>query len=77
MTVAIGVPDENDEVADWGRTLAPREVAAIFGVGVPTITRWADEDRFVVKRTLGGRRRFLESDVVEKFINGWPEGDQS
>lgn len=43
--------------------LTPREVAAIFSVCSKTVTRWADAGRLTTIRTLGGHRRFYESEV--------------
>ncbi|MFL1435932.1 BldC family transcriptional regulator [Nocardiopsis protaetiae] len=43
--------------------LTPTEVAALFRVNPKTVTRWADEGRLHSLRTLGGHRRFIESQV--------------
>ncbi|MFQ5380373.1 MAG: helix-turn-helix domain-containing protein [Dehalococcoidia bacterium] len=43
--------------------LGRREVARRFGVSPQTVTRWANEGILPCVRTLGGQRRFLESEV--------------
>lgn len=43
--------------------LTPAEVAAEFGVDPKTVTRWANEGRLSSIRTLGGHRRFPQSEV--------------
>lgn len=45
------------------RLLTPREVGAIFRVDPKTVSRWAKQGRIPVIRTLGGHRRYYESDV--------------
>lgn len=40
-----------------------REVAEMFGVDPKTITRWADDGRLTVHRTLGGQRRYVRAEV--------------
>ena len=46
------------------RLLTPGEVAALFRVDPKTVTRWADEGRLSSVRTLGGHRRYRESQVM-------------
>ena len=46
------------------RLLTPREVAGLFRVDPKTVTRWADEGRLSSVRTLGGHRRYRESQVL-------------
>ena len=43
--------------------LTPGEVAALFHVDPRTVTRWANEGRLSVIRTLGGHRRFRADEV--------------
>ena len=43
--------------------LTPSEVARLFRVDPKTVTRWAAAGRLPSIRTLGGHRRFRESDV--------------
>lgn len=43
--------------------LTPAEVAAIFRVDPKTVTRWAKSGKLTAIRTLGGHRRFRQSEV--------------
>lgn len=43
--------------------LTPGEVAALFRVDPKTVTRWATMGKLSAIRTLGGHRRFRESEV--------------
>lgn len=43
--------------------LTPSEVAVLFRVDPKTVTRWAKAGRITAIRTLGGHRRFRESEV--------------
>jgi excisionase family DNA binding protein len=43
--------------------LTPSEVAAMFRVDPKTVTRWAKSGKLSSIRTLGGHRRFRESEV--------------
>lgn len=43
--------------------LTPSEVAALFRVDPKTVTRWAKAGKIGSLRTLGGHRRFRESEV--------------
>lgn len=43
--------------------LTPREVAALFRVDPKTVTRWARDGKLEAIRTLGGHRRYRESQV--------------
>lgn len=45
--------------------LTVSEVADLFGVSAKTVSRWAREGRISSVRTLGGHRRFRESQVRE------------
>ena len=45
--------------------LTPSEVAAMFRVDPKTVTRWAKLGKLSCVRTLGGHRRYLESEVRE------------
>ncbi|MGH3423912.1 MAG: BldC family transcriptional regulator [Nocardioidaceae bacterium] len=45
------------------RLLTPGEVARLFRVDPKTVTRWANAGKLPSVRTLGGHRRFHESDV--------------
>ena len=43
--------------------LTPAEVASLFRVDPKTVTRWAKAGKLSSIRTLGGHRRYRESDV--------------
>ena len=45
--------------------LTPAEVAAMFRVDPKTVTRWAKAGKLTSIRTLGGHRRYRESEVRE------------
>jgi excisionase family DNA binding protein len=54
--------------------LTPAEVAYLFRVDPKTVTRWAKAGKLTSIRTLGGHRRYKESEVksllISKSING-------
>jgi len=43
--------------------LTPSEVAKLFRVDPKTVTRWAKSGRLTSIRTLGGHRRYKDSEV--------------
>lgn len=43
--------------------LTPQEVATLFRVDAKTVTRWAKAGRLTSIRTLGGHRRYKESEI--------------
>ena len=49
--------------------LTPAEVAALFRVDPKTVTRWAKAGKLTSIRTLGGHRRYRESEVRELLQN--------
>lgn len=49
----------------------PAEVAALFRVDPKTVTRWSTAGKLPAVRTLGGHRRFRESDV-KALLAGQP-----
>ena len=44
--------------------LTPAEVAALFRVDPKTVTRWAKDGKLTAIRTLGGHRRYRQSEVL-------------
>ncbi len=46
------------------RLLTPAEVAIMFRVDPKTVTRWAKKGKLTSIRTLGGHRRFRETEVL-------------
>lgn len=59
-------PMENPETL-----LTPSEVANLFRVDPKTVTRWAKAGKLSSIRTLGGHRRYRESEVRE-LLSGVP-----
>ncbi|HEY0217054.1 MAG TPA: BldC family transcriptional regulator [Cellulomonas sp.] len=57
---------------ETGSLLTPGEVAVMFRVDPKTVTRWAQAGKLSAVRTLGGHRRFLESEVME-LLGGVPQ----
>lgn len=55
--------------------LTPAEVAALFRVDPKTVTRWAKAGRLKSIRTLGGHRRYRESQV-RALLEGVPDPRQ-
>lgn len=58
------------DLLDGDRLLTPGEVAAVFRVDPKTVTRWAARGRIAAIRTVGGHRRFRESDVRRLLEGG-------
>lgn len=52
-----GLLDEDNQL------LTPAEVAALFRVDPKTVGRWEKEGRIGCVRTIGGHRRYRESEV--------------
>jgi excisionase family DNA binding protein len=48
--------------------LTPAEVASLFRVDPKTVTRWAKSGKLTSIRTLGGHRRYKESEVKELLL---------
>jgi excisionase family DNA binding protein len=53
--------------------LTPAEVAAMFRVDPKTVTRWAKAGKLTSIRTLGGHRRYRESEVRSILSGTIPE----
>lgn len=49
--------------------LTPAEVAAMFCVDPKTVTRWAKAGKLTAIRTLGGHRRYVESEVRQRLTD--------
>jgi excisionase family DNA binding protein len=52
--------------------LTPSEVASLFRVDPKTVTRWAKAGKLSAVRTLGGHRRYRESEVRD-LLAGVPK----
>jgi excisionase family DNA binding protein len=50
-------------VVETQALLTPAEVAELFRVDPKTVTRWANSGKLTSLRTLGGHRRYQESEV--------------
>jgi excisionase family DNA binding protein len=48
---------------DAEKLLTPAEVAALFRVDPKTVTRWAKAGKLSSIRTLGGHRRYRETEI--------------
>jgi excisionase family DNA binding protein len=59
------------------KLLTPAEVASLFRVDPKTVTRWAKAGKLTSIRTLGGHRRYKESEVkaLLKSISPSASGD--
>ena len=55
--------------------LTPSEVASLFRVDPKTVTRWAKAGKLTSIRTLGGHRRYKDSEVKALLNN--ISGDKS
>ena len=57
----------NNRIPDAEVLLTPKEVAQRFHVNPKTVTRWAKAGKLTAIRTLGGHRRYRESEVLERL----------
>lgn len=62
----------NTRPSEQETLLTPSEVAALFRVDPKTVTRWAKSGKISSIRTLGGHRRYRESEV-KQLLRGIPE----
>jgi excisionase family DNA binding protein len=63
------------EAQDDETLLTPSEVAAMFRVNPKTVTRWARAGKISAIRTLGGHRRFRDSEI-RHFLEHVEESDR-
>jgi excisionase family DNA binding protein len=63
-------------MTDATRLLTPGEVAVMFRLDPTTVARWAIDGRLGCIRTLGGHRRFLESEVTALLADDAPPAPQ-
>jgi len=54
--------------------LTPAEVASLFRVDPKTVTRWAKAGKLTAIRTLGGHRRYRQSEVHSLLKASGKEG---
>ena len=57
--------------------LTPAEVASMFRVDPKTVTRWAKAGKLSSIRTLGGHRRYRETEVRELLTGMLPQQRQA
>jgi excisionase family DNA binding protein len=62
----VSAPHTENEIL-----LTPSEVASLFRVDPKTVTRWAKSGKLSSIRTLGGHRRYRETEVRE-LLGGIP-----
>jgi len=61
---AADVHDDGDDLPiPEGGLLTPGHVARLFGVDPKTVSRWGQQGRLPMRRTLGGHRRFPAEEV--------------
>jgi excisionase family DNA binding protein len=63
--------------ANQEKLLTPAEVAALFRVDPKTVTRWAKAGKLTSIRTLGGHRRYKESEVKALLKSISPSSSES
>ena len=64
MSAHTTMPSSRQDAAR-NALLTPSEVASMFRVDPKTVTRWAKAGKLSSIRTLGGHRRYRESEVKE------------
>lgn len=52
------------------KLLTPAEVAKLFRVHPRTVKRWAEMGKLHSVRTLGGQRRYFESEINQVLAQG-------
>jgi len=57
----------SNRIPDAEVLLTPKEVAQRFHVNPKTVTRWAKAGKLTAIRTLGGHRRYRESEVLDRL----------
>jgi excisionase family DNA binding protein len=63
----------NAHTPDTEALLTPAEVATMFRVDPKTVTRWAKAGKLTSIRTLGGHRRYRESEVRQLLAGTIPQ----
>jgi excisionase family DNA binding protein len=58
------VEPETAENREASRLLLPAEAAGRLGVGTRTLANWDSAGKITALRTLGGKRRYRESEVI-------------
>jgi excisionase family DNA binding protein len=60
--------NQHHETGDW---VSLQEASALLGVATSTLRRWGDDGRVLMKRTLGGHRRFSRA-AIDRLAAGQP-----
>jgi excisionase family DNA binding protein len=60
----VGYSQMQNSLPNQEVLLTPAEVAALFRVDPKTVTRWAKAGKLTAIRTLGGHRRYRQSEVL-------------
>lgn len=55
--------DDTQQRTETDRLIQPHEAGSLFGVSVRTLRRWHSLGLISARRTLGGQRRYWESEV--------------
>lgn len=61
---------------DNDRLLTPGEVADMFRVSPKTVARWASAGKITAVRTLGGHRRYRESEALALLSEATSEASE-
>ena len=64
-----------DDPIEPDALLTPAEVAKLFRVDPKTVTRWHRAGKISAIRTLGGHRRFYESEIRRLLEEGGERAD--
>ena len=67
---AVPMPRGSVRTPENESLLTPAEVATMFGVDPKTITRWAKAGKLTGIRTLGGHRRYRETEIRALLAGG-------
>lgn len=77
MTWSVPIAERNlggmQRPMESEKLLTPSEVASLFRVDPKTVTRWAKAGKLTSIRTLGGHRRYRESEV-RNLLKNLPNG---
>jgi len=69
------VSSTGDDPIEPDALLTPAEVAKLFRVDPKTVTRWHRAGKISAIRTLGGHRRFYESEIRRLLEEGGERAD--
>ena len=61
----------SNRIPDAEVLMTPKEVAQRFHVNPKTVTRWAKAGKLTAIRTLGGHRRYRESETPSNSLPTW------